>query len=85
MHETNATNPHDPSLDGSFQYSRADEPPAPFLTKSQLAMLLRCSERHVDNLRRRGLLPYINLGRSVRFRRDAVLSAVRKLEGGCHS
>jgi excisionase family DNA binding protein len=82
MHETNATNPHDPSLDGSFQYSRASEPPAPFLTKSQLAMLLRCSERHVDNLRRRGLLPYINLGRSVRFRRDAVLTAIKKLEGG---
>jgi excisionase family DNA binding protein len=79
------SHPHDPSQIGSMLHPRADEPLAPILTKAQLAGLLRCSERHVDNLRRRGLVPYINLGRSVRFRRDAVLSAVRKLEGGCHA
>jgi excisionase family DNA binding protein len=82
MQNPSSTHPHDPSKNGSMLHSRADEPLAPILTKSQLAGLLRCSERHVDNLRRRGLMPYINLGRSVRFRRDAVLSAIQKLEGG---
>jgi excisionase family DNA binding protein len=79
------TNPQDTSPYGSMLAPRVGEQLALILTKAQLAGLLRCSERHVDNLRRRGLVPYINLGRSVRFRRDAVLSAVRKLEGGCHS
>jgi len=79
------SHPHDPSPIGSMLHPRAGETLAPILTKSQLAELLCCSERHVDNLRRRGLVPHINLGRSVRFRRDAILSAVRKLEGGCRS
>jgi excisionase family DNA binding protein len=82
MQASNAINPHDPSLDGSLHQSRTGEQPAPFLTKAQLAGLLRCSERHIDNLRRRGLLPVINLGRSVRFRHEAVLTAIKKLEGG---
>ena len=77
--------PHTSDPSRSLLHPRASEPLALILTKSQLAELLCCSERHVDNLRRRGLVPSINLGRSVRFRRDAVLSAVRKLEGGCQS
>lgn len=52
------------------------------LTKRDLAGVLRCTERHVDNLSRRGVLPSLRLGRSVRFRRDAVIASIRKLEGG---
>lgn len=85
MQNPSTTNPKDTSPYGFMLHPRASEPLALILTKSQLAELLCCSERHVDNLRRRGLVPSINLGRSVRFRRDAVLSAIRKLEGGCHS
>jgi excisionase family DNA binding protein len=82
MQYPSTTNPQDTSPYGSMLHPRVGEPLALILTKAQLAGLLRCSERHVDNLRRRGLMPYINLGRSVRFRRDAVLSAIQKLEGG---
>ena len=52
------------------------------LKKVQLASLLGCSTRHLDNLTRRGLLPRVRLGRSIRYRRDAVIAALRKLEGG---
>jgi excisionase family DNA binding protein len=52
------------------------------LTKRELANLLSCTERHIDNLSRRGVLPSVRLGRTVRFRRDAVLASIRKLEGG---
>lgn len=52
------------------------------LTKRELANLLSCTERHIDNLSRRGVLPSVRLGRSVRFRRDAVMASIRKLEGG---
>jgi len=51
------------------------------LTKKGLAEVLQCTERHVDNLSRRGVLPSVRLGRSIRFRRDAVIASIRRLEG----
>jgi excisionase family DNA binding protein len=52
------------------------------MTKPELARLLSCTPRHLDNLSRRGVLPRVRLGRSIRFRRDSVLAAIRRLEGG---
>jgi len=52
------------------------------LRKPQLAKMLGVSIRHLDNLTRRGLLPRVRLGRSIRYRRDAVMAALKKLEGG---
>ncbi len=50
------------------------------LTEKEVADLLRCSPRHVRNLVNRRIIPVVKLGRSRRFRRDSVLSAVAKLE-----
>jgi excisionase family DNA binding protein len=50
------------------------------LTKQQLATILGCTTRHLDNLTRRGLLPAVHLGRLVRYRREAVLRALANLE-----
>ncbi len=44
----------------------------PFLSKAELAELTGWSERKVDYLRERGRLPYVKVGRSVRFRTDDV-------------
>lgn len=54
----------------------------PVLTKYQTAKLLVCCTKHVDNLTRRGLLPRIRLGRAIRYRREAVMAALARLEGG---
>lgn len=40
-----------------------------WMTKSQLATHLRCSPRTINNLMRRRVLPYVKLGRLVRFDR----------------
>jgi excisionase family DNA binding protein len=50
------------------------------LKKNQLADFLGCSVRHVTELTRRGLLHPVRLGASVRFRRDAVLRDLERLE-----
>ena len=50
------------------------------MTKPRVDALLQCSTRHIDNLARRGLLPVIHLGRSVRYRRESVIKAVERLE-----
>jgi excisionase family DNA binding protein len=65
----------------SIIYRVSDALP-PVLTKAQLAQVLSCTPRHIDNLSRRGVLPSVRLGRIVRFRRDAVMASIRKLEGG---
>ena len=50
-------------------------------TKPQLATVLNCTTRHLDNLTARGLLRPVRLGRCVRFRRDEVLRALAAMEG----
>lgn len=50
-------------------------------TKQQLAAVLTCSTKHVDNLTARGLLRPVRLGRCVRFRRDEVVRALAAMEG----
>ena len=45
----------------------------PTLTKKEVAALLKCSEKHIDNCTKRGELPPpIWLGRTVRFTRTDI-------------
>ncbi len=53
------------------------------LTKRQLASILCCTTRHIEHLTKRGVLPAVRLGRTVRYRREAVLRALVKLEDPC--
>lgn len=50
--------------------------PKDYLTSGDVAALLGISLRTVVNLRRRRVLPYIRLGRVVRFRRSQVEQAL---------
>jgi excisionase family DNA binding protein len=49
------------------------------LTEKRQAQALNCSLRHLANLRKRRQVPYIKLGRSVRFDPAAVERALAKL------
>jgi Helix-turn-helix domain len=50
------------------------------LTESEQAELLTCSVRHLQNLRRAKLIPYVRLGpRLVRYDPTAVERAIQKL------
>ena len=49
------------------------------LTEKQQAALLRVCERHLINLRNKRLIPYIKLGRSIRYDPEAVQRAIQKL------
>ena len=42
------------------------------LTKNEVAKYLQISERQIDYLRQAGELPYVKIGRSVRFRLEDV-------------
>lgn len=54
----------------------------PFLTtKKELAKIFACSVKHIEVLTARGILKPLKLGRSVRFRRDAVVRVLEQLEG----
>lgn len=48
------------------------------LTIREVAEVLRCCERHVENLRRRQGLPTIRLGRRVLIRRDDLEAWLRE-------
>lgn len=56
------------------------QPMQPLLiSEKKQARLLGISIRHLINLRNRKLAPYIRLGRSIRYRPDAVEKALQKL------
>ena len=48
------------------------------LTKRQLAPRLRCSARTLDEWMKRGRIPYIKLGKTVRFRWADVVSKLNQ-------
>lgn len=48
----------------------------PLVTKTELAAHLRCSVRTVSNLMRRKALPFIKIGRLVRFNPTDCLRAL---------
>ena len=50
------------------------------ITKRELALECRCSVRCLDNWMREGLIPYLKVGRSVRFQLDAVIESLRQHE-----
>jgi len=50
-------------------------------TRREVAAALSCTERHLINLERRGIIRPIRLGRMVRFRRESLLNTLAKLEG----
>lgn len=49
------------------------------ITGEEQAKLLSCTSRHLRNLCKRRLIPYVKLGRSIRFNPNAVERAVEKL------
>jgi excisionase family DNA binding protein len=49
------------------------------LTEDDVAGLLNVSLRHVRNLRARRLIPFVRLGRSIRFPVHSVQDALKKL------
>jgi excisionase family DNA binding protein len=51
-------------------------PSTAFLTQEEVAQMLRVSQRHVANLQRKGLLPYLRLGRRVIYERTRLMKAL---------
>ena len=51
-------------------------PSTTFLTQEEVAKMLRVSQRHVANLQRKGLLPYLRLGRRVVYERTRLMKAL---------
>lgn len=51
-----------------------------FSTKNEVARVLSCTTRHIDNLVRRRLLRVTRVGRLIRFRRETVLKCLERLE-----
>ena len=49
------------------------------LTEREQAEQLRCSLRHLVGLRNKRLIPFIRLGRSIRYDPNAVERALKKL------
>jgi predicted DNA-binding transcriptional regulator AlpA len=51
----------------------------PLITERELAQLLHCTPRHIFNLRRRRIIPYVKLGGAIRYNADEVERAIQKL------
>jgi len=49
------------------------------LTRQELASELRISLRHIDSLQNKRLIPFVRLGRVIRFNRIHVSRALEKL------
>jgi len=52
---------------------------AHLLTEQEEATLLKVSKRHLFTLRQKRLIPFVRLGRVVRYDHDEVVRAIRKL------
>jgi hypothetical protein len=50
------------------------------ITEKEQAARLRVCERHLINLRKKRLIPYVKLGKSIRYNPNAVERALAKLE-----
>ena len=49
------------------------------INESEQAALLSCCKRHLVNLRQKRLIPFVKLGRLVRYNPDDVARAIEKL------
>ena len=71
---------HDSPLEGSRTMNDIKSEKPDFLTKTQVAELIGVSTRTIDNLMRRGQLPYLKLSaRLVRFPRSEVGIKLKEL------
>ena len=52
------------------------------LTEKQAATFLHVCPRGLINWRNRGIVPYLRLGRTIRYRRASLVALVEKLEKG---
>jgi len=55
----------------------------PLMTESEMAMYLRIKPRQLFNWRAEGLVPYIRIGRSIRYRRSVVDAALQQMTQAC--
>jgi len=67
---------------GSGVIRKANVVPGEIMTRSEVALLLRCSEPHVVALIEREHLPAFRLGKLWRFRRSEVLAWCERRENG---
>lgn len=67
---------------GSGVIRKANAVPGDIMTRSEVALLLRCSEPHVVALIEREHLPAFRLGKLWRFRRSEVLAWCERRENG---
>ena len=59
----------------------SSRPTGGLLTKEELAVELRCSERQIERLQLARKIPFVKLsGRMIRYRRESVLRALVKME-----
>jgi excisionase family DNA binding protein len=54
--------------------------PTKYLTKNQLAEILQITPRTVENLMRAGRLPFLTVGRQVRFRLEQVDAELERMQ-----
>ena len=52
-------------------------PARPLLNRTQMAAELNGTKAQLDNLRRQGAIPFIQVGHFIRFDRDAVIAALQ--------
>jgi excisionase family DNA binding protein len=67
---------------GSGVIRKANAVPGDIMTRTEVALLLRCSEPHVVALIEREALPAFRLGKLWRFRRSEVLAWCERRENG---
>ncbi len=67
---------------GSGVIRKANVVPGEIMTRSEVALMLRCSEPHVVALIEREQLPAFRLGKLWRFRRSEVLAWCERRENG---
>lgn len=67
---------------GSGVIRKANAVQGEIMTRSEVALLLRCSEPHVVALIEREALPAFRLGKLWRFRRSEVLAWCERRENG---
>ncbi len=71
-----------PSPTSSFRASETSNAADRLLTASEVAAMLAVPERWVLEHTRSGLIPHVQLGRYVRYRRDRVLAWIGEQERG---
>ena len=50
------------------------------MTTAAVAEALGISQTHVHDLRKQGVLPYLKLGKSIRYEKSKLLKAIEKLQ-----